>query len=211
MFIVGLDKASNNVCIVRIYHPRVQVLHRLREKDFHPIATFVNDMVSMLQMQLLELIIEVQFCDVGLPYLMVTYNLHKMKYYWLTNTINCLFLGFAIIITFSMQLIIIELKIWCKLCSEMYCRFGRATANLFWVINLLFEFTLNLPEAIHGIYMADITWSYKSIPLSGLKNLPNALHFVISLAFQQHHDTHHKEQVIWVHINVGTRKVDSAK
>lgn len=80
MFIAGLDKVSNNVCIICIYHLCVQALHRLREKDFQPASTSVNDIVTMLQAQLLELIPEVQFCDTGLPYLMATYKLHKLTY-----------------------------------------------------------------------------------------------------------------------------------
>lgn len=69
----------------------------------------------MLQGRLLELLPEIQFWDVGLPYLMVTYKIHKKKYRWLTNAANCIFLGPTIIITQTLHLIDMELKTWCSL------------------------------------------------------------------------------------------------
>lgn len=81
MFIAGLDKASNNPYTICIYHVRVHALFRLQEEDFMPTATFVPDLVSLLQDQLLELILEIQFRHAGLPYLMATYKLHKIKYH----------------------------------------------------------------------------------------------------------------------------------
>lgn len=161
--------------------------------------------------QLIDLIPEVQFRDAGLPYLMATYKIHRLKYRWLTNATNCVFLGPATIIIQALHLVVIELKAWYNLWIGTYKRFGKVVANIYWVINLLFDFTLNLPPAIHSIYMADITRCYESIPLSSVDNLPDALQFVIRLAFQQHHFDHRKEQAIWVHINSITSKVDSAK
>lgn len=88
---------------------------------------------------------------------MATYKLHKRKYCWLTNAVNCLFFRPAIINTQALHLIIDELKVWCQLQSETYKWFGKTAANLYWVIDSLFDFTLNLPEVIHSLYMADIT------------------------------------------------------
>lgn len=112
----------------------------------------------MLQDHLLDIILEVQFFDVDIPYLMATYKLHKKKYRWLTNAANYVFLAPTTIITHAMHLVIIELKEWCKLHSEMYERFSKVIANIYWVINSLFDFTLNLPTTIHNVCMADITW-----------------------------------------------------
>lgn len=134
-----------------------------------------------------------------------------MKYRWLTNVMNCLFTDPTTIITQALQLIIVELKVWCKLQSEIYKWFGRCTANLYWVIDLLFDITLNLPEATRCMYMADITRCYKSIPLIGADNLLEALKFVIQLAFEQHHTHYCKEKVIWVHIKEAIGKVDLAR
>lgn len=93
----------------------------------------------------------------------------------------------------------------------MYKWFGNHVANLYWVINSLLDFTLNLPDKIHSLYMADITHYYESITLTGVDNLLDALQFLIKLAFNQHHLNHCKEQVIWVHINIATSKANLAK
>lgn len=93
----------------------------------------------------------------------------------------------------------------------MYQRFGKSNANLYWVIDSLFDFTLNLSEAIYSIYMADITHCYESILLTRADNLHKALNFIINLTYRQHHTRHRKEQVIWVHIKEATGKADSAK
>lgn len=114
-FIVGLDKASNNACIIYTYHIRVHALHRLWEKDFQLALHNINDTISFLQDQLLELLPEIQFRDVGLPFLMATYKLHKKKYQWLMNVAYYLFTGPTTIITLALQLIISEVKVWCKL------------------------------------------------------------------------------------------------
>lgn len=85
LFIAGLDKANNNACHICIYHIRVQALHRLHDKDFLLASLSMADTLLMVEERLLELIPEVQFRIVGLPYLMATYKLCKMKYRWLTN------------------------------------------------------------------------------------------------------------------------------
>lgn len=92
---------------------------------------------------------EVHFRDAGIPYLMATYKLHKLQYRWLTNAAHCIFSGPATIITQMLHLINQELEEWCKLRSEKYRRFGKVTTNLYWAIDSLFDFTLNLPENIH--------------------------------------------------------------
>lgn len=88
---------------------------------------------------------------------MATYKLHKLKYRWLTNAANCLFSRPTTIITQALLVIIADLQAWCKQQSEIYKRFGKSDANLYWVINSMFEFMLNLPRAIHSVYMTDIT------------------------------------------------------
>lgn len=142
---------------------------------------------------------------------MVTYKIHKKKYRWLTNAANCIFLGPTIIITQTLHLIDMELKTWCSLQSDTYKRFSKVEANLFWVIDSVFDFTLNLPSTLHSMYMADITHCYKSIPLTGEDNLLDTLKFIIKLAFQQQFVGRHKEQTIWVHIKESLGKVDSAR
>lgn len=189
LFIAGLDKASNNSCLIYIYHIRVQALHYLQERDFLPTSVSTSNILLLVEKQLLELIPKVQFRDVGLPFLMATYKLHKIKYKWLKNVANYVFLGPTTIITQTLLLVVVELKAWCKVCSETYKRFGKVLANIY-CIDSLFDFMLNLPPTIYCVYMADITRCYVSIPLSSIDNLSDALQFVIKLTFQQHHSIH---------------------
>jgi hypothetical protein len=61
--------------------------------------------------------------------------------------------------------------------------------------------TLNFPEKIHDIFVADITRCYESIPLQGSDNLIHAVIFIINLAFKQASTQHPRVRIqIWVRI-----------
>lgn len=92
-FISGLDKACNNACIICIHDLRVHhALHQLQGEDFAADIHSLQEITDFLQNQLLDLLTEVQFRVVGLPYIMATYKMHKLKFRWLINAANCLFL-----------------------------------------------------------------------------------------------------------------------
>lgn len=169
----------------------------------------IIDTLLMIEGQLIEMILEVQFRDVGLPYMMATYKLHKMKYRWLTNVASCVFLGLTTIITQALHLVVVELKTWCKLCSETYKRFDKVPPNIYWIIESLFDFMLNLPPWIYCIYMVGITRCYKIIPLLEQTTSQRLFNSLSNLHFSNTID--HKKQSIWVHINATTGKVDLAK
>lgn len=126
------------------------------------------------------------------------------------NATNRLFSGIASIITQLLLVIIFELKVWCKLRMTTYKKISKVETTLYWVIDSLFEFTLNLANSIHNMYIADITRCYESIPLTSADNLHEALAFLIKLAFQQHHVNHEIEHVIWAHINITLGKSNTA-
>lgn len=210
LFFSGLDKASNNASIICIYHLRVQALQRL-ESDFEPALLSLQDTKLDLQSLLGILLPEVDSGVSSLPYIMATYKLHKLRYRWLTNAANCIFSGLASIITQLLQLVIIEIKAWCRLRMHTYKQFDRVDSCIYWVIDSLFDFTLNLPEQIFSLYITDITRCYESIPLTGNDNLPDALNFLICMVFQHHHISKRTERVMWVHINTMTGKADIAK
>jgi hypothetical protein len=59
--------------------------------------------------------------------------------------------------------------------------------------------TLNFPEKIHDIFVADITRCYKSIPLQGSDNLFQVVTFIINLAFKQASAQHRRATTqMWV-------------
>lgn len=75
---------------------------------------------------------------------------------------------------------------------------------LYEVIDSMFDFSFNLTNHIFSLYIADITRYYETILLTGNDSLPNAINFLIWLAFWKHHTSKASENVVWVHINTTT-------
>lgn len=60
-YFAGLDKASNNVCIICIHHIRLQALHRLQGPDFIPESCSIDAIISHCHAHLEDLIPEITF------------------------------------------------------------------------------------------------------------------------------------------------------
>lgn len=61
------------------------------------------------------------------------------------------------------------------------------------------DLTLNLPDIIHNIFVADIAHCYEAIPLEGRDNLMEAISKFISYAYRQKRIDHPKsEQKLWI-------------
>jgi hypothetical protein len=60
----------------------------------------------------------------------------------------------------------------------------RVDTNMYWIIDSVVDATLNLPDQILDIFVADICCCYESIPLQGPDNLLEAITFVTSMAFK---------------------------
>lgn len=128
------------------------------------------------------LLYEIRFKYSGLPYLFASSKLHKKKYRWITRAAKCTFSGVANMITQTLKLILVELRIWCGV--QALSMFNLHQKKTFcWVIESLYEFIINLLEHMHVIYIADITQCYEKIPLMGLDNLHEALEFILQKGF----------------------------
>lgn len=207
----GLDKAANNISIICIQHIRAQALHRLQGPDFQQEIWSINEVTNDCHTLLEGLIPEITFWHAGLPFLMASYKLHKLKYRWITNAARCLFSGPTSIITQLLSYISDELKTWARAQQQHLQRFFNIQTSFFWVIDSMFEFTLNLPERVHTLFIADITHCYETIPLTGSDSLPQAIKHVTQIAYNHHNTLHRQAEVIWVHINLASGMADKAK
>lgn len=142
---------------------------------------------------------------------MSSYKLHKLKYRWITNAAICLFSRPTSIIKQLLTCISLELKDWAHKQQQHLHKFFNVGTSFFWVIDSMFEFTLNLPEFIHSLFVADITRCYETIPLSGNDSLPSSIQHVAKLAYSHHNSKLNRPEAIWVHINLTTGVADRAK
>jgi hypothetical protein len=208
LYCAGLDKAANNACFMCIKHIRLQALERLMGTDFSPckvngLWTLPTSILDFVKEQLLSLLPECPPIYDALPYLMATYKLHKTKYRWLTNAYQTVFSNIAILLTLTSNLILESIKIWAKTTEKGLKNFMQVDTSFYSIIDSVLDATLNLPEKIHDILVADITRCYESIPLQGPDNLLLAVSFIIKLAFKQAATLHPRAVTqLWVRIDI---------
>jgi hypothetical protein len=53
--------------------------------------------------------------------------------------------------------------------------------SIYWIINFINDFTLNIPDMINNIYVTDITICFESIPIFGNDTLYDAMKFITNL------------------------------
>lgn len=88
-------------------------LQCLQDDNFTHLDTPMAEILVKICVEVEDLIPEIRFWYVGLPYLFATYKLHKKKYRLITSATCCTFLGFVSIITQDLKIILYELWIWC--------------------------------------------------------------------------------------------------
>ena len=96
-----------------------------------------------------------------------------------------MFLHIVSLLTITSNLILESVKTWayCKIIN--YKNFLQIDASLYWIVNSIFDTTLNLPTSIHNIFVANISSYYETIPLEGSDNLFQAISFIVSIAYKQ--------------------------
>ena len=203
----GLDKAANNCSFICIKHIRLMALERLSSSDFQPCKDDMSwllptHMLEKIQVDLRNILPEIKIAHQALPYLMATYKQHKNKYRWITNAFQTCYSGIAHLITICNMLILESIKEWAAQTTRGYKNFLQADTSLFWIVNSAIDVTLNMPEKLSDIFVADITRCYESIPLEGEDNLQDALAHLIKLGYAQQKKYHPRSiPKIWVRIN----------
>jgi hypothetical protein len=170
-FISGLDKANNNASFMYIRHIRLQAYHRLMGNDFTLcmnalIWSLPTNILETIKSDLLVILPECSQLFNALPFIMATYKLHKQKCQWLTNVFQTIYSNIASLLTLAIIEVLEMFKIWCKKTRDGYNRFLSTQTSLFWSVDSILQVTLNLPEQLHDLYVADIARCYESIPLN---------------------------------------------
>ena len=207
VYISGLDKASNNACFICISHIREQALERLSSRDFLPCMTngrwqSLGEITNILQESILELIPELYINSHELPYIMAMYKLHKKKYRWITNAFGSIYVNLATLITVTTMALLEEVKQWAKTTLIGYKNFLGVDTSIYWIIDSINEFCLNIPPNVHNIYVADITRCFETIPVNGQDTLFEAMEFITSLGVKNFKRKHPlSEPSVWFKIN----------
>lgn len=217
LFIAGLDKAASNASFICINHIRAQALLRLQGKDFAPCRlndSWIDPLMKAEELfeEICSLLPEIPLHIARLPYLMGTFKQHKNTYRWLTNAHNSIFSTIAQFITVALKGIIPTLKQWFAKRSQTYSTLMGSKTSNFWIVDSVIDMTLNMPEKVHDIFVADIAHCYEAIPLEGSDNLMGAISKLISFAFQQKRIDHPKStQRLWVRFDEDKMLASSVK
>ena len=207
MYISGLDKASNNACFICINHIRKQALERLSSQDFLPCMSngrwqSFEEITTNLQESIRERISEIHVDSHELPYVMAIFKFHKKKYRWITNAFGSIYVGLATLITVATMALLEEVKQWAKTTLTCYKNFFNIDTSIYWVIESINDFYLNIPNDVHNIYVADITRCFETTPVNGQDTLYKAMEFITSLGIKNLKNKHPRsEPSIWFKVN----------
>ena len=207
VYISGLDKASNNACFICVSHIRMQALNRLNSPDFIPCINngtwlSIEEVTNPLLVTIQELLVELPINGRELPYIMAIYKFHKKKYRWITNAFGSIFANIATLITIATMALLEEVKEWAKITTLGYKRFLKVDTSIYWIIDSINEFCINLPHNIHNIYVADITRCFETIPVNGSDTLFEAMEFITSLGVKNYKRKHPRSELnIWFKSN----------
>ena len=207
MFIFSLDKAASNACFICIFHIRHQALLRLNGPDFEPcqhngIWDSIGVVTNKIKTELTNLIPELPIGELELPYIMAIYKFHKQKYTWISNAFGSIYVNVATFLTLSTMALLEEVKEWANTTTKGYKNFLGVETSIYWIIDSITDFTLNTPDVINNIYVADITRCFESIPISGNDTLYDAMEFITRLGMSNMRNKHPRfEQLLWIRIN----------
>ena len=207
LYISGLDKASNNACFICVEHIRKQALERLNSPDFLPCFnngqwSSIEEVTSNLCKAILEIIPELPIYSNELPYIMAIYKFHKKKYRWISNAFGSIYVNIATLITVATMSLLEEVRQWAKVTIDGYKNFLQVDTSIYWIIDSINDFCLNLPQKIHNIYVADITRCFETIPINGQDTLFEAMEFITSLGVKNFKRKHTRsEPTIWFRTN----------
>ncbi len=73
---------------------------------------------------------------------------------------------------------------------------------MFWIVESIIDFSINMPKNISYIFVVDITQCYENIPIHGEDNLGEAINFFIDKACSQYYKQHYKSKhLLWIKID----------
>jgi hypothetical protein len=97
----------------------------------------------------------------------------------------------------------IHFKEWSKIKIYGYKRYFNIKTFTFSIVKSIIDFTINLLENIHDVFVLDITQCYENIPIEGKDNFIFATSFFVKNVFQQCHSQHPKSKyLLWSKIDL---------
>ena len=167
----------------------MQALNRLNSPDFIPCMSqgkwlSIEGVTNTLIMTMQKIIVELPVHGKELPSIMAIYKFHKQKYRWITNAFGSIFVNIATLITMATMALLEDVKEWAKLTIIRYKNFLRIDTSIYWIIDSINDFCINLPNNIHNIFVADITRCFETIPINGQDTLFEAMEFITSLGIK---------------------------
>lgn len=97
---------------------------------------------------------------------MAIYKFHKRKYRWITNAFGSIYVNLATLLTVTTMALLEEVKQWAKTTLTGYKNFLGVDTSIYWIIDSINDFFLNILSNIHNIYVADITRCFETIPVN---------------------------------------------
>ena len=197
VFILGLDKTTSNACFICISHIRNQALLRLNNPDFEPCrldSTWdsIEDVTNKVKTELKSLLPELPMREEELPYIMPIQKVHKKKYMWISNAFGTIYVNIATLLTISTMTLLNEVKEWATITVKGYRNFLGIDTSIYWIIESITNFTLNISEKINNIYVADITKCLESIFVSSEDTLYDAMEFITQIGISNMRRKHPK-------------------
>jgi hypothetical protein len=151
---------------------------------------------------LTSLIAELPISEGGLPYIVAIYKFHKQKYRWISTAFSSIYINVAILLTISSMTLLEEVKEWTHTTIKGYKNFLRVETPIYWIIDSTTDFTLNTPDIINNIYVANITRCFESILISGNDTLYDAMESITRLDMSNMRNKQPRsKQLFWVRIN----------
>ena len=150
VYISGLDKASNNACFICVDHIRKQAFQRLNSPDFLPCLEngkwlSIDEVTSNLHTTIHEMIPGLTIDSLELPYIMAIYKFHKKKYRWISNAFGSMYVNLATLVTIATMALLDEVKQWANTTTTGYKHFLQVDTSIYWIIDSINDFCLNLP------------------------------------------------------------------
>lgn len=91
---------------------------------------------------------------------------------------------------------------WATTTINEYKNFLDIDTSIYWIIDSIFDFTLNIPKNINNIYVVDITRCFESIPIWDNDTLYDAMEFITNIGMTNMRREHPRsKQLLWIRIN----------
>ena len=121
---------------------------------------------------------------------------------WIFNVFGTIYVNIATLFTVSTMALLDEVNEWATTTVKGYSNFFRVDTSIYWIINLITDFTLNILEIINNIYVADITRCFEFIPILGKYTLYDAMEFITQIGVSNMKQKHpNSKHLLWVRIN----------